>query len=388
MMAADIGDLPVLFYLAISVLAAWGGLMALRGDFWRADQRLVEGEVEPENSPGVAVVIPARNEADVIGQALSSILSQHYAGNVSVFVVDDRSADDTMAVAQAHDGVTVVSGTDTPPGWTGKMWAVEQGVAAAENSDTDAAFVWLTDADIEHHPGELASLVATAETGGLDLSSLMVRLRIDTLWDLLLIPAFVFFFQKLYPFAWVNDPARKMAAAAGGSMLVRRSALARIGGIKSIAGELIDDCALARRIKSSGGGVRLALATETRSIRAYGSLGETWRMVARTAFHQLNYSVIALLGTVVGMAFLYLAPPAVLVWALITGQFPAATAAFAAWFAMGWAFAPTLYRYGLSPWYGFTLPLAGFLYTLMTIDSARRHWMGRGGAWKGRTYRP
>lgn len=362
--------------------------MSLRGDFWRADQCLVEGEFQPDRWPAVAVVVPARNEADVIEESLSSLAAQKYDGNVRIFLVDDRSADDTAAVANKIPGVTVVSGSDTPPGWTGKMWAVSQGLDAMDEVNTSAEYVWLTDADIAHHPGELASLIAGSEHADLDLNSLMVRLRIERLWDVLLIPAFVFFFQKLYPFPWVNDPARKTAAAAGGSMLVRRSALARIGGIEAIAGELIDDCALAQRIKSSGGRIRLALATETRSIRAYGSLGETWRMVARTAFHQLNYSVFALLGTVIGMAFLYLAPPVILAWAAFIGDLPAAVAAFAAWFTMGWAFAPTIYRYGLSPWYGFTLPFAGFLYTLMTLDSARRHWLGKGGAWKGRTYRP
>jgi len=379
---------PILFYVAILVLAAWGALMALRGDFWRADQRLVEGEFQPDRWPTIAVVVPARNEADVIEEALTSITAQDYGGDIRIFLVDDRSDDDTGRLARRISGVTVVSGRDAPPGWTGKLWAVSQGLTAAEEAGIQAEYVWLTDADIAHHPGELASLVAGSEHAGLDLNSLMVRLRIERLWDVLLIPAFVFFFQKLYPFPWVNDPARKTAAAAGGSMLVRKSALARIGGIEAIAGELIDDCALAQRIKSSGGGIRLALATETRSIRAYGTLGETWRMVARTAFHQLNYSVSALLGTVIGMIFLYLSPPVLVVWALVMGEWPAAVAAAAAWFAMGWAFAPTIYRYGLSPWYGFTLPVAGLLYTLMTLDSARRHWLGKGGAWKGRTYRP
>ena len=378
----------IFFYLSILVLAAWGALLALRGDFWRADQRLVEGEFQPDRWPTVAVVVPARNEADVIEESLLSIAAQQYEGTVRVFLVDDRSDDDTARLARKVPGVTVIGGSDAPPGWTGKMWAVSQGVAAVQEANISPEYVWLTDADIAHHPGELASLIAGSEHAGLDLNSLMVRLRIESLWDVLLIPAFVFFFQKLYPFPWVNDPARKTAAAAGGSMLVRQSALARIGGIEAIAGELIDDCALAQRIKSSGGGIRLALATDTRSIRAYGSLGETWQMVARTAFHQLNYSVVALLGTIIGMAFLYLGPPVIMVCAAFAGEWPAVAAAFAAWFTMGWAFAPTIYRYGLSPWYGFTLPFSGFLYTLMTVDSARRHWVGKGGAWKGRTHRP
>jgi len=236
---------PVLFYIAILVLAAWGALMALRGDFWRADQRLVEGEFQPDRWPTIAVVVPARNEADVIEEALSSITAQDYEGDIRVFLVDDRSDDDTAQLARRISGVTVVSGRDAPPGWTGKLWAVSQGLAAAEEAGIQAEYVWLTDADIAHHPGELASLVAGAEHAGLDLNSLMVRLRIERMWDVLLIPAFVFFFQKLYPFPWVNDPARKTAAAAGGSMLVRKSALARIGGIEAISSELIDDCALA-----------------------------------------------------------------------------------------------------------------------------------------------
>lgn len=379
---------PGVFYAAIVMLAAWGGLLAFRGGFWRADQRLVEGKNLPDRWPAVAVVVPARNEADVIGEAVSSVAGQEYRGDIRVFVVDDRSDDDTAAIAREVTGVTVVAGGEAPRGWTGKMWAVSQGVAAADAEFVDADYIWLTDADIAHHPGELASLVAISEDKGLDLNSLMVRLHVDGLWDRLLIPAFVFFFQKLYPFRWVNDPSRKTAAAAGGSMLVRRAALSRIGGIEAIAGELIDDCALARRIKSSGGAIRLALATGTRSIRAYGSLGEIWRMVARTAFHQLNYSFAALVGTVAAMAFLYLGPPLIVIAALTQGELPAAAAGFAAWFAMGWGFAPTLYRYDLSPYLGFALPVAGLLYTLMALDSARRHWMGRGGEWKGRTHRP
>lgn len=390
-MEADLQSLssvPVAFYLAILMLAAWGGLLALRGDFWRADQRLLEGQEKPESCPPVTVVVPARNEADVIEESLSSILAQEYDGDVRLFVVDDRSDDGTAEVVAGMPGVTVVSGSERPSGWTGKMWAVSQGVAAAEADAPDARYIWMTDADIAHHPGELASLVALSEDRRLDLNSLMVRLRIDSFWDLLLIPAFVFFFQKLYPFPWVNDPAHKMAAAAGGSMLVRRKALAGVGGIEAIADELIDDCALAQRIKQAGGAIRLSLATETRSIRAYGALGEIWRMVARTAFHQLNYSASLLAGTVIAMVFLYLGPPVLTIGALIVGEIPTTAAAFAAWFAMGWAFAPTLYRYGLSPYWAFALPVAGFLYTLMTLDSARRHWQGRGGEWKGRTHRP
>ena len=376
----------VILYVSVLILVVWGALMTLRGGFWRADHCLVEGTLEPDRWPTVAVVVPARNEADVIKESLSSIANQTYSGTVRVFLVDDRSTDDTAGMAGRIAGVTVVVGSDTPAGWTGKMWAVSQGISATEKTDIAAEYIWLTDADIAHHPGELASLMAGSEHDRLGLNSLMVRLRVQRFWDILLIPAFVFFFQKLYPFSWVNDPARKTAAAAGGSMLVRSSDLARIGGINSIAGELIDDCALAQRIKSAGGRIRLSLATETRSIRGYGTLGKIWSMVARTAFHQLNYSVLALLGTVIGMAFVYLGPPVFVVWGIAIGELPATVVAFSAWFAMAWAFAPTIYRYGLNPWYGFALPFASLLYVLMTLDSARRHWIGKGGAWKGRTY--
>jgi hopene-associated glycosyltransferase HpnB len=215
----------------------------------------------------------------------------------------------------------------------------------------------------------------------------MVRLRVDGVWDILLIPAFVFFFQKLYPFSWVNDSSHKKAAAAGGSILVRRSSLSRIGGIEAISDELIDDCALAKRIKDTGGKIHLSLATETRSIRAYGKLGKIWRMVARTAFDQLNYSIVALAGTLFVMVFLYLGPPALTIGALVLGEIITGVIAFFAWFAMAWAFAPTLYRFGLSPYLGFTLPAAGFLFSLMTLDSARRHWLGKGGEWKDRIHR-
>ena len=216
----------------------------------------------------------------------------------------------------------------------------------------------------------------------------MVRLRLETFWDRLLIPAFVFFFQKLYPFRWVGDADRRTAAAAGGSMLVRSAALQRIGGIEAIRGELIDDCALAARIKGSGGRIDLSLAVHTASLRAYATFGGIWRMVARSAFHQLRYSALLLAGTVLGMTLLYLVPPAAVVTLSLHGDWAAAAAGLLAWGLMGWAEAPTLYRYGLSPYRGFALPLVAALYVAMTVDSARRHWAGIGGHWKGRAHRP
>ncbi|MGB0630416.1 MAG: glycosyltransferase [Alphaproteobacteria bacterium] len=385
--AAAVEDLPVLFSLSFALLAAWGALLAFRGDFWRADQRLEEGSLEPETFPAVTAVVPARNEADVIGAALSSLQAQDYQGDFHICVVDDGSEDGTADAVRRAGIEDLLTGRDRPDGWTGKMWAVSQGVDHAREKWLGDRYIWLTDADIAHHPGELSTLIAQSENRNLDLNSAMVRLRMESFWDRLLIPAFVFFFQKLYPFPWVNDPDRSTAAAAGGSMLVNAGALKRIGGIGTIAGELIDDCALAAAIKRSGGAIRLALATETRSLRAYETVWDIWSMVARTAFHQLKYSALYLVGTVLGMAVLYLGPPVLTAVAAAQGEWPAAAGAFAAWFAMSWAYAPTLYRYGLNPWYGFALPVSALLYVLMTVDSARRHWAGRGGEWKGRAHR-
>lgn len=373
------------FWFALASLLAWGWLLCFHGGFWRADQRLGEGgEASVSARPTVAVVIPARNEADVIGPAVSSILAQRYDALSTIIVVDDGSSDGTSDAIPADPRVRVVTGTERPARWTGKIWAVSQGVDAIPATD----YVWLTDADIHHDADELTLLVQRCERERLDLMSVMVRLRLETFWDRLLIPAFVFFFQKLYPFRRVNDPADRMAAAAGGSMLVRRSALDRIGGIAAIRNELIDDCALAAAIKGSGGRIRLVLSESTESLRAYGALGEIWRMVARAAFHQLRYSPFLLAGTVSGMTLLYLLPPLALLTLPLHGDIAAAICGASAWTMMAWAEAPTLYRYGLNPWRGFLLPLAGLLYTFFTLDSARRHWLGRGGVWKGRTHAP
>ncbi len=386
-MPAGQGDLTTAAAI-LSVLSflIWVCLLLFRAGFWRADQRFAEEGGPPAGAPlpSVTAVVPARNEADAIGRSVASLLAQDYAGGFRIVVVDDRSTDGTGAAVPADPRVSVVQGSERPEGWTGKLWAVSQGIAAAPGSD----FLWLTDADIDHAPGELSALVAAAEADRLDMVSLMVKLRLETFWDRLLIPAFVFFFQKLYPFRRVNDPDDALAAAAGGSMLVRRAAMERIGGIGSIRNELIDDCALAARIKGSGGRIRLALAETTASLRAYGTLGEIWRMVTRSAFHQLRYSAFMLAGTVVSMTLIYIVPLlAVIAWP-VHGSSIALAAGAAAWALMAYAEAPTLYRYGLSPWRGFALPAVAALYAAMTLDSARRHWLGRGGQWKGRVHAP
>ena len=370
---------------AVSVVA-WLWLVAARGRFWRADQMLAGGAQAPAHWPEIAAVVPARNEADVIGRAIESLATQDYPGAFSIVVVDDGSDDGTGAAARAASSdVDVIDGQPLAAGWAGKMWAVHQGVSHAEANIPDAAFVWLTDADIAHDPTELRRLVAMAEADRLDLVSLMVKLHCRTSWERLLIPAFVFFFQKLYPFPWINDPARRTAGAAGGSMLVRRSALARIGGIAAIRSALIDDCALARAIKT-GGPIWLGLTRETQSLRAYDGLAGIWSMVARTAFDQLGYSWAALAGTVIGMLVLYVAPPALALAGLLGGSEWIAGVGAAGWALMTMAYVPTVRLYGLGIAAALTLPAAAVLYTAMTIDSARRHAQGRGGAWKARTY--
>lgn len=365
-------------------LAAWAVLVMARHGFWRADQRLADAGPR-DYWPRVVAVIPARNEAETIGITVRSLLDQDYPGDLRVVVVDDNSDDGTAAAAGQSPRLSVVSGAPLAAGWSGKLWAVSQGIAMAEDLAPDARYLLLTDADIDHQRGNVARLVDKAERDGLHLVSLMVKLRAESFWERWLIPAFVFFFQKLYPFPAVNDPRCPMAAAAGGCMLVRRDTLAAADGIAAIRDRLIDDCALARLIKAHGP-IWLGLATRTRSLRAYARLGEIWNMVARTAFVQLDHSIWQLIGAVAGMAMVYLAPPLALVAGAAAGEWPAMGLGLAAWALMVVAYAPTLALYDQSPLRGLALPMVAALYTLMTVSSALRHWRGRGGGWKGRHY--
>lgn len=385
--------------LAAVSLAAWVWLLTARNRFWRGSEMLDDTDAAPASWPSVVAVIPARDEAELIGRALRSIAGQDYPAQLSVVVVDDESDDGTAEAARAAGvGVTldVVSGASLPTGWTGKLWALEQGIARAGATTPDAAFIWLTDADIEHDPDVLRRLVARAEIGRLDLVSTMVMLKCGSAWERLLIPAFVFFFQKLYPFPRVNDPRARIAAAAGGCILLRRAALMRIGGIAAIRNELIDDCALAREIKKSAlaretknaGSIWLGLSRSSRSLRDYRNLGDIWHMVARTAFHQLGYSTLLLAGTVIAMAVIYLAPPLIVVLWPVHGIGWAALFAAAAYLLMMIAFAPTLRLYDRGPAAALALPVAAAFYVAMTVDSARRHWRGHGGSWKARHYVP
>ncbi|MGB1547609.1 MAG: glycosyltransferase [Alphaproteobacteria bacterium] len=372
--------------------AVWVYLVFFRGDFWRADQRLPRSPRELANWPEIVAIVPARNEAAHVGEAVSSLLSQDYPGGFSVILVDDESTDGTSATARAAAealgkaaDLCIVPGAPPPAGWTGKLWAMEQGRQQAESFAPSARFLLFTDADIAHESTSLKALVAKAEGNALDLVSLMVRLRTEDFWERLMLPAFVFFFQMLYPFPWVNDPMKPTAAAAGGCMLARREAVEQIGGLAAIRGELIDDCALARKLKE-GGPIWLGLTETTASLRAYAGLGGIWRMVARTAYTELRYSPLWLIGTLIGMAVTYLAPPVlVLTYGLHAGGTPVAFG-LAAWALMVASYRPSLRLYGVAPWVAFFLPLVALLYCGMTFDSALRHWRKAGGEWKGRTH--
>ncbi|MEH2272151.1 MAG: glycosyltransferase [Nostoc sp.] len=406
-------DVIVLGLMLLS-LTIWLGLLCFWGQFWRTDQQLEVTETQLKSLPVVCVVVPARNEAELIPTTLRSLLLQDYPGSFNVFLVDDRSTDRTANFAEgvAHavgkpQQLHIISGESLPSGWSGKLWAVEQGIAIASNFAPD--YFLLTDADIEHDSGNLRRLVAKAVQEDLDLVSVMVRLRCKSFWEKLLIPAFVFFFQKLYPFRWVNNQNNPTAAAAGGSILIAREALERIGGIQVIRQALIDDCALAQAVKrGTGEGTReefsqspvpntqypipikgriwLGLSTLTRSLRPYDSLATIWDMVARTAYTQLNYSPLLLLGTLVGMPLIYLVAPLCVILGAIWSNWAIALTGLLGWLLMALAYYPTIRFYKCSVWFAFSLPAIAFLYTLMTLDSALRHWQGRGGAWKGRVY--
>ncbi|MGO8920031.1 MAG: glycosyltransferase [Stellaceae bacterium] len=374
---------PALAVAALS-LAVWLYLLLGRGWFWRP----YDGDPTPplERWPSVAAIVPARNEAAVVGDAVVSLLAQRYAGSFRIVLVDDHSADGTAEIARAAAArqgkarqLLLRGAPPLPPGWTGKLWALNTGVQAVEAEGDPPEFYLFTDADIVHSPANLAELVARAETEGRDLVSQMVLLHCGSAAERLLIPAFVFFFAMLYPFRWSNDPRRATAAAAGGCVLLRRSACRRIGGLTAIHDALIDDCALAMAVKASGGSIWLGLTRETRSVRPYPGIGDVWRMVARTAYAQLNYSPLLLAGTVLGLAVTYVAPVA-----LIFAGGLAAGIAGAAWAAMTLAYLPMVRFYALSPLRALLLPAAASVYLAATVDSARRYWQGAGGEWKGR----
>jgi hopene-associated glycosyltransferase HpnB len=367
---------------AISLLI-WLYLLLFRGRFWAV--------AEPPPAPTAAqhhrviVVIPARDEAEGIGAAVTSLLTQHYAGLLQIVLVDDHSSDGTAEIARraaetcsGAERLTIIAARDLPPGWTGKLWAMSEGLAHAETLAPD--FLLLTDADIAHGPDNVSQLVDRAEAEQRDLVSLMVKLRCRSWAERAFIPAFVFFFFMLYPPRWAADPRSRLAGAAGGCMLIRPAALRRIGGIAAIRGALIDDCSLAAAIKHSGGRIRLDVTQHTHSLRDYAGWREIWSMVARTAFTQLRYSNLLLLGTVFGLALTYLTPPLLALF----GTGFARWFGLAAWLAMALAFLPTIRFYRLNPAWALALPAIAGFYAAATIGSAVNYWRGRGGQWKGR----
>jgi hopene-associated glycosyltransferase HpnB len=378
---------------------AWVYLVAAHGGFWRTSQRLPRVAAEPRAWPDVVTVVPARNEAAMLPVTLPTLLGQDYPGALTVLVVDDGSTDGTGDAAariarsvQEHRALRVIPGVPPPAGerWAGKVWAMAQGLSAAGASD----YVLFTDADIAWEtPDTLRRLVAAAEGDDRDLVSQMALLRTATGWERVVVPAFVYFFAQLYPFRRVNDQKSGTAAAAGGCMLVRRSALEQAGGLAPLKGALIDDVALGTLLKQHGNRIWLGLTTDIRSARPYPSLASLWHMIARSAYVQLRYNPLLLGGTIIGLLLLYVAPPAGVLAALIgaaagdTGL-PVAlagVAGLAGWALMTASYVPMLRLYRLSPFRAPTLPLIAVLYAAMTADSARRHYSGRAVSWRGRS---
>jgi hopene-associated glycosyltransferase HpnB len=430
--------------LAAVPLAIWLYLTFSRGFFWRLrdfDDDLAAHEAPP-TWPRVVAVVPARNEGATIRQCLTSLVQQNYSGQFSIILVDDHSEDGTAQIAQrtvselgAESRVTVRQAAPLPPGWTGKLWALNEGVAfsgtdilacapatspgpaesfanrtRAMNSSAAPKYFWFTDADIVHLPDTLQRLVARAERDKLDLTSLMVLLQAKTLPERALIPAFLFFFLKLYPPRWTASPAARTAGAAGGCILLKRDALERIGGLAAIQGEVIDDCALARAVKvaqafqpvlrrfppskirpptpdhetsTTGGRLWMGLTRQSVSLREYRTFREIRDMIARTAFTQLRYSPLLLLGTLVGMLLTYVAPVALLFANDLTARILGACA----WTLMSLLYLPTVRFYRLSPLWAPLVPLVALFYSYSTVLSAVRHFFGHGAYWKGRVGR-
>jgi hopene-associated glycosyltransferase HpnB len=376
-------------WIAALSLAAWLWLLLCQGFFWRTDIRLPD-RTEPREWPSVCVVVPARDEAAVLPLSLPSLLAQDYPGRAEIFLVDDGSRDGTghlaLALARRHGGLplTVDSPGEPPTGWTGKLWAVRHGIGLARAREPE--YLLLTDADIAHAPDSLRELVAAARTGGFDAVSQMARLRVDSAWERLVVPAFVYFFAQLYPFRRIGRRGARTAAAAGGCVLLRAETADRVRIPDAIRQAVIDDVALARAVKGAGGHIWLGLADRVDSVRPYPGLHDLWRMVSRSAYAQLRHSPALLLATVLGLVLVYLVPPLALLVGLTAGSAPTAGCGALAWVVMTGTYVPMLRHYRQPLWLAPALPFTAFLYLLMTVDSAVQHYRGRGAAWKGRTY--
>jgi hopene-associated glycosyltransferase HpnB len=362
----------------------WIGLWFGHGRFWQKGPILTPRK--PPRAPDVAIVVPARDEAESIAEALRSLLDQDYDGRLRVILVDDQSSDGTAAIARGvadpHKRLTVIDGLARPEGWSGKLWAVHQGTQAARADLGPDGFLLLTDADILHAPTHVATLVAKALEDGLDLVSEMVALNCESAAERALVPAFVFFFAMLYPFAKVADPSSRVAGAAGGTILLQAGALDRIGGIAALRGALIDDCTLAAHVKRSGGKLYLGHSTLAWSVRPYPGIADIWRMIARTAYVQLRHSPLLMLGTVLGMTLIWIAP----VFLALFGRGTTRRFATGAWMMSMMSYVPTLRRFELGFWRVLPLPLVAAFYLAATIGSAVDHYRGRGVRWKNRAY--
>jgi hopene-associated glycosyltransferase HpnB len=386
----------ILVAISLIPLAIWAYLLFGRGRFWlcgeRDDSAAAANKIRNEADvlPSVVAIIPARDEADMIAHSVGSLLRQDYSGPFSVVVVDDQSTDGTASIAsvaasdaRAAERLKIVMGNGPPPGWTGKLSAMRQGLAEVEGSAQAPEFVLFTDADIAYAPHVLSRLIAIARAKNSVLTSLMVKLRCESTAERWLVPAFVFFFRMLYPFAWVNDPRRATAAAAGGCMLVRREALHAAGGLEAVRTALIDDCALGALMKGQGP-IWLGLTDSVDSLRAYSTFAEFRRMVSRSAFAELRYSPLRLAGAIGGMALVYVAPLLFAIFARGAAQAVGAVT----WAMMAIALGPMLRLYGRPPIGSFALPAIAAAYVAFTLDSALQYWQGRGGYWKGRFQAP
>jgi hopene-associated glycosyltransferase HpnB len=383
--------LTIIFILQMLTAASviiWFILIIFRGQFWRADQYLPDIEISFSTPPEIVIIIPARNEEQTIGHCISSLLQQDYKGTMSIIIINDSSNDNTLAVvksaSQGCNNIHLINGAETPSAWTGKLWAMAQGVEFAKKTFCHADYYLFTDSDILHHPKNITELATKATNENLALVSLMVKLRCISIWETLLMPAFIFFFQKLYPFSLVNNPKKSNAAAAGGCMLVNCQDLEKAGGLKEIKAAIIDDCALAILLKQANP-IWLGLTQSTKSLRKYQSLSDISRMVSRTAFVQLNYSVLNLFFVIIGMLIIYTIPLVSILIGVIIEEISLFILGLMGWMTMFVAYVPTITLYNRPIWEASFLPISALLYSAMTAISAWQYTFGRGPIWKGRS---
>jgi len=369
-------------YVASAGALVWLSILAQPWQPWRTRERFVVPDTDVANHDlsSVTVLIPARNEARFIGDTLAALGRQ--GRGLTIILIDDGSDDGTAEVARraAPDGcrLEIITGTALPPGWAGKMWALEQG-----RERLTTPLMLLLDADIALAPGALPALLQAREEKGVAFLSLMVALDMSGFWQALLMPAFVYFFKLLYPFRLSNGPGRLIAAAAGGCILTERDVLVGIGGFKAIKDAIIDDCSLARAVTRQGARTWIGLTHSARSLRPYDGLGEIWRMVARSAYTQLRHSFVLLTLCTLLFALACGLPPFILVAVPVLG---AKLIAAAALLFMVVGYLPTLNYYRMPRSLALTMPLVGLVYLAMTWSSAIDHWRGRRSFWKGRVY--